>query len=161
MALNYPTTLDELKNIQGVGEGKAKKFGEPFVDLISKYVEENDVDKPDDFVVKSIVNKSGLKVYIIQSTDRKLPLDDIASAKGLSMGDLVKEIEHIVASGTKVNIDYYLESILDEDQIEEVYDYFMEAESDDIQEAYQELDEEYEEEELRLVRIKFMSEVAN
>ena len=161
MALNYPTTLDELKNIPGVGEGKAKKFGKPFVELIEKYVSDNDIEKPDDFVVKSIVNKSGLKVYIIQSTDRKLPLDDIASAKSLSMADLIKEIEHIVNSGTRVNIDYYLESVLDEDQIEEVYDYFMDADSDDIQEAYAELDEEYEEEELRLVRIKFMSEVAN
>ncbi len=161
MALNYPTTLEELKNISGVGEGKANKFGKPFIKAIAGYVEENDIQKPDDFVVKSVVNKSGLKVYIIQSTDRKLPLDDIASAKGLSMNNLITEIEHIVNSGTKVNIDYYLENMLDEDQVEEVYDYFMEAETDDLSEAHEEFDGDYDEEELRLVRIKFLSEVAN
>ena len=161
MASNYPTSVDELKNISGVGEGKARKFGKPFVEMIQNYVEENDIDKPDDFVVKSVVNKSGLKVYIIQSTDRKLPLEDIADAKGLSMDDLITEIEHIVNSGTRVNIDYYIESMLDEDQMEEIYDYFMEAESDDLQEAFDEFDGDYDEEELRLMRIKFMSEVAN
>ncbi len=161
MAYNYPTTLDELKNVSGVGEGKAKKFGKPFVELIAKYVEENDVMKPDDFVVKSVVNKSTIKVYIIQSTDRKLPLEDIASAKGLSMGDLITEIEHIVNSGTKVNIDYYLEDRIDDDQMEEIFEYFMEADSDDLKEAYDEFDGEYEEDELRLARIKFLSEVAN
>ena len=161
MAINYPTTLEELKNISGVGEGKAKKFGEPFVEMIERYVEDNNIDRPDDFVVKSVVNKSGLKVYIIQSTDRKLPLEDIASAKGLSMNDLLTEIEHIVNSGTKVNIDYAIESILDEEQMEEIHDYFMDAESEDLQEAYEEFDGDYEEEELRLMRIKFMSDVAN
>ncbi len=161
MALNYPSNLEELKNISGVGEGKARKFGKPFIELIEKYVDENDITKPDDFVVKSIVNKSGLKVYIIQSTDRKLPLEDIASAKGLSMEELITEVEHIVNSGTKVNIDYYLEDRIDEDQMEEIFDYFMEAESDSLQEAYEEFDGEYDEEELRLARIKFMSEVAN
>jgi ATP-dependent DNA helicase RecQ len=161
MAFNYPTTLDELKNISGVGEGKAKKFGKPFVELISTYVEENDVVKPDDFVVKSVIKKSTIKVYIIQSTDRKLPLEDIAAAKGLSMDDLVTEIEHIVNSGTKVNIDYYLEDKIDEDQMEEIFEYFMDADSDDIQEAHEEFDGEYDEDELRLARIKFMSEVAN
>jgi ATP-dependent DNA helicase RecQ len=161
MALNYPTSLEELKNISGVGEGKAKKFGKPFVDMIARYVEENDVIKPDDFVVKSVVNKSGLKVYIIQSTDRKMPLEDIAAAKGLSMHDLITDIEHIVNSGTKVNIDYYLEDRIDEDQMEEIFEYFMEAESDSLKDAYEEFDGEYEEEELRLARIKFMSEVAN
>lgn len=161
MAMNYPTSVDELKNISGVGEGKAKKFGQPFVDLISKYVEENEIDKPDDFVVKSVVNKSGLKVYIIQSTDRKLPLEDIAASKGISMDELVTEIEHIVNSGTKVNIDYYIESLLDEDQIEEITEYFLESDSDDLKEAYEELDGDYDEEELRLMRIKFMSDVAN
>src|SRR5690606_28907028 len=129
MAMNYPTTLDELKNISGVGEGKAKKFGQPFVSMIQKYVDENNIEKPDDFVVKSVVNKSGLKVYIIQSTDRKLPLEDIAASKGISMGDLVNEIENIVNSGTKVNIDYYIESLLDEDQIEQIYEYFLESDS--------------------------------
>ncbi len=161
MAINYPTTLDELKNISGVGEGKAKKFGKPFAEMIERYVEENNIDRPDDFVVKSVVNKSGLKVYIIQSTDRKLPLEDIASAKGLSMNDLLTEIEHIVNSGTKVNIDYAIESVLEEDQMEEIHDYFMEAESEDLQEAYEEFDGDYEEEELRLMRIKFMSDIAN
>ncbi len=161
MCLSYPTSINELKNISGVGEGKAQKFGKPFIELINKYVEDNDIDKDDSLVVKSIVNKSGLKVYVIQSTDRKLPLEDIASAKGLKMDELITEVEHIVNSGTKLNINYYLESILEEDQIEEIYDYFMESDSDDIQEAIDEFDGDYEEEELRLVRIKFMSEVAN
>lgn len=161
MAMNYPTTLDELKNISGVGEGKAKKFGKPFVELIEKYVADNNIEKPDDFVVKSVVNKSGLKVFIIQSTDRKLPLEDIAASKGITMGELVNEIENIVNSGTKVNIDYYIEGILDEDQIEEIHDYFLESDSDDLKEAYEEFDGDYDEEELRLMRIKFMSDVAN
>lgn len=161
MSLHYPTTLKELIMISGVGEGKARKFGKPFLALIEKYVEENNIDKPDDFRVKSVVNKSGLKVFIIQSTDRKLPLDDIASAKGLSMDQLITEIEHIVHSGTKINLDYYLEGLLDEEQMEEIHDYFMEAETEDLAEAVEEFDGEYDEEELRLMRIKFMSEVAN
>ncbi|AEV34345.1 DNA helicase RecQ [Owenweeksia hongkongensis] len=161
MAMNYPTTLDELKNISGVGEGKAKKFGKPFVALIQKYVEDNNIDKPDDFVVKSVVNKSGLKVYIIQSTDRKLPLEDIAASKGITMEDLVCEIENIVNSGTKVNIDYYIESLLDEEQIEEITEYFLESDSDDLKDAHEEFDGDYDEDELRLMRIKFMSDVAN
>jgi len=161
MALHYPTSLDELKQISGVGEGKARKFGSPFLELISKYVADNNIEKGDGLLVKSVVNKSGLKVYIIQSTDRKLPLEDIAAAKGLSMDDLVTEIEHIVHSGTKVNLDYVLEDLFDEEQLEEVHDYFMEADSDELQEAYDEFDGDYSEEELRLMRIKFMSEVAN
>lgn len=161
MALHYPTSLDELKQISGVGEGKAKKFGGPFLELISKYVEDNNIEKDDGLLVKSVVNKSGLKVYIIQSTDRKLSLEDIAAAKGLSMEALITEIEHIVHSGTKVNLDYVLEDLFDEDQMEEVHDYFMDAESDDLQLAYEEFDGDYSEEELRLMRIKFMSEVAN
>lgn len=161
MAMNYPTSLDELKNINGVGEGKAKKFGRPFAELITNYVAQNDIVKPDDFVVKSVVNKSGLKVYIIQNTDRKLPLEDIANAKGISMDSLLTEIEHIVNSGTKVNIDYYIEGLLDEDQIEEVTDYFMESDTDDLKVAHAEFDGDYDEEELRLVRLKFMSDVAN
>ncbi len=161
MALHYPTSLDELKQISGVGEGKAKKFGKPFLELIQQYVDDNNIEKGDGLLVKSVVNKSGLKVYIIQSTDRKLPLEDIASAKGLSMENLVTEIEHIVHSGTKVNLSYVLEDMFDEEQLEEVHDYFMEAESDDLQEAYDEFDGDYSEEELRLMRIKFMSEVAN
>lgn len=161
MALYYPTSLEELKRISGIGDGKARKFGKPFVEAIQRYVEENDIERPDDFVMKSVVNKSGLKVYIIQNTDRKLPLEDIAASKGLSMGDLVTEIEHIINSGTRINIDYHLESLFDEDQIEEVHDYFMEAESADLTEAFDEFDGDYDEEELRLLRIKFMSEVAN
>lgn len=161
MALHYPTSLDELKQISGVGEGKAKKFGKPFLELIQKYVDDHQIEKGDGLLVKSVVNKSGLKVYIIQSTDRKLPLEDIASAKGLSMEDLITEIEHIVHSGTKVNLSYVLEDMFDEEQLEEVHDYFMEAESDDLSEAHEEFDGDYSEEELRLMRIKFMSEVAN
>lgn len=161
MAMNYPTTLDELKNISGVGEGKAKKFGKPFVAMIQKYVEENNIEKPDDFVVKSVVNKSGLKVYIIQSTDRKLPLEDIAASKGITMEELVCEIENIVNSGTKVNIDYYIEGLLDEDQIEEITEYFLESDSDDLKDAHDEFDGDYDEDELRLMRIKFLSDVAN
>ena len=126
MALQYPITIDELTNINGVGSGKATKFGNEFVALIKNYVLENNIDRPQDLVVKSIVNKSGLKVYIIQSTDRKLPLEDIASAKGLTMAKLISEIENIVYSGTKVNINYYLDDMLDEDQQDEILSYFKE-----------------------------------
>lgn len=162
MATHYPTTLDELKNMSGVGEGKAAKFGVPFVKMIKKYVDENDINRPMDLVVRSLANKSALKVYLIQSTDRKLPLDDIASAKGLTMEDLLKEMEMIVFSGTKLDINYYLEDILDEDSIEEIYEYFMDvSERGEISEAYEEFDGDYSEEELRLIRLKFLSEVAN
>ncbi|MCV6628330.1 MAG: DNA helicase RecQ [Flavobacteriaceae bacterium] len=161
MALKYPITIKELSNVHGVGEGKAKKFGKQFVALISKYVEENDVIRPDDLVVKSTGANSGLKLYIIQSVDRKLPLDDIAAAKGLELGNLVKEMEQIVYSGTKLNIDYWIEDLLDEDQQEELHDYFMEAESDSINDAMEEFEGDYEDEELRMYRIKFISQVAN
>ena len=161
MALKYPTTIEELSNIYGVGEGKARKYGKPFVDLIAKYVEENDIIRPEDFIVKSTANRSALKIFIIKSTDRKIPLDDIAAAKGLSMDELLKEMEQIVYMGTKLNIDYYLDEIFDEDQLEELYDYFMEAESDKISLAMEEFDGDYEEEELRMFRIKFISDVAN
>jgi len=162
MALQYPITIDELTNINGVGSGKATKFGNEFVALIKNYVLENNIDRPQDLVVKSIVNKSGLKVYIIQSTDRKLPLEDIASAKGLTMAKLISEIENIVYSGTKVNINYYLDDMLDEDQQDEILSYFKEdAETDAIDEALEEFDGDYEEEELRLMRIKFMSDFAH
>ncbi|GAB4374711.1 MAG: DNA helicase RecQ [Salibacteraceae bacterium] len=162
MANQYPITLDELKHIQGVGAGKAMKFGKPFVELIAKYVEENEIDRPQDMVVKSVVNKSGRKVYIIQSVDRKIPLPDIAKAKGMEFEELLEEMEHIVDSGTKLDITYYIEEILDEDRIEEVHDYFMEAETPDIETALQELGyDEYTPEEIRLMRIKFMSEMAN
>ncbi|TVZ25548.1 ATP-dependent DNA helicase RecQ [Gillisia sp. Hel_I_86] len=161
MALKYPVTIEELGNIHGVGEGKAKKFGKEFVEVISNYVEENDIIRPDDFVVKSTGANSGLKLYIIQNVDRKLPLTDIASAKGMEMNEFIKEMEAIVYSGTKLNIDYWLNDILDEEQQEEIHDYFLEAESDKIEEAIEEFDGEYEDEELRLYRIKFISEVAN
>ena len=161
MALKYPITLEELSKVHGVGEGKARKFGKEFIDLISKYVEDNDVFRPDDLIVKSTGVNSGLKLYIIQNTDRKLPLIDIAKSKGLDMEKLIKEMEVIIFSGTKLNIDYSLDDLLDEDQQEEIYEYFMEAESDKIQVALDEFDGEYDEEELRLMRIKFINEVAN
>lgn len=161
MATHFPTSVDELKNISGVGEGKAKKFGAPFLDMIREYVESNGIIKSEDFVMKSVMNKSTNKVYIIHSTDRKLPLEDIAASKGLKMEDLITEMEHIVHSGTRINLDYYLMEVLDEEQVEDIYDYFMEAETDDLSAAYEEFDGEFTEEELRLVRLKFMSEVAN
>lgn len=161
MALKYPINISELSNVHGVGEGKAKKYGKDFVNLIADYVEENDVMRPDDFVVKSTGSNSALKLYIIQNVDRKLPLDDIASSKGMSMDEFIKEMEAIVFSGTKLNIDYWVDEILDEDQQEEIHDYFLEAETDKISDAVEEFDGDYEDEELRLYRIKFMSEVAN
>ncbi|CAG5079554.1 DNA helicase RecQ [Parvicella tangerina] len=162
MTVQYPITLEELQNIAGVGAGKAKRYGQPFVDVIAKYVEENDIDRPQDFVVKSVVNKSGSKVNIIMNIDKKLPLDVIAKSQQKEFEDFLTELEGIVASGTKLNIDYYINDVLDEDAIEEVFEYFMEdAESDSIAEAYDEFDGDYSEEELRLVRLKFMSEVAN
>ncbi|WPY97878.1 DNA helicase RecQ [Christiangramia sp. OXR-203] len=161
MALKYPVNIEELGNIHGVGEGKAKKYGADFVDLISRYVEDNDIVRPDDFVVKSTGANSALKLFIIQSVDRKLPLSDIASAKGMQMPEFIKEMEAIVYSGTKLNIDYYLDDILDEDQQEEIHEYFLEAETDKIDEAMEEFDGDYDDEELRLYRIKFISQVAN
>lgn len=162
MAMQYPISTDELTQINGVGSGKAKKYGKEFISLIKAYVEENDIERPQDMVVKSIVNKSGLKVFIIQSTDRKLPLDDIASAKGLNMTQLISEIENIVYSGTKVDITYYLNEILDEDHQEDIYNYFKDdAETDSIDAAMEEFEGDYEEEDLRLMRIKFLSELAN
>jgi ATP-dependent DNA helicase RecQ len=161
MALKYPITQDELINIHGVGEGKAKKYGAPFVELISQYVEDNDIVRPDDLVVKSTGVNSANKLYIIQNIDRKLSLEDIASAKGMSMDDLFKEMEQIVYSGTKLNINYWIEDLLDEDQQAEIQDYFMESESDKIEDALNEFEGEYDIEELRLMRIKFISEVAN
>ena len=161
MALKYPISVEELGNIHGVGEGKAKKYGKEFVDLIARYVEDNDVIRPDDLVVKSTGANSGLKLYIIQNVDRKLALDDIAKAKGLDMDGLLKEMEQIVYSGTKLNIKYWVDDILDEDQQEEIHDYFMESQSDNIKDALKEFDGDYDTEELRLMRIKFISEVAN
>ena len=161
MALKYPVNIEELSNIHGVGEGKAKKYGKEFVELISRYVEDNDITRPDDLVVKTTGANSGLKLYIIQNVDRKLPLDDIAAAKGMEMPEFIKEMEAIVYSGTKLNINYWIDEILDEDQQEEIHDYFIDAESDKIEEALDEFDGDYDEEELRLYRIKFISEVAN
>ncbi|MCS4239584.1 ATP-dependent DNA helicase RecQ [Myroides gitamensis] len=161
MCLKYPITLEEMANIIGVSDGKAKKFGKDFVDAIKNYVEENDIIRPDDLVVKSTGANSALKLYIIQSVDRKLSLDDIAKAKGLDMDALLKEMEQIVYSGTKLNIDYWLDEVLDEDQQEEIYDYFMDSESDNIKTAMAEFDGEYDTEELRLMRIQFITKEAN
>ena len=161
MAMKYPITQEELRNVHGVGEGKAKKYGKPFVAFIGTYVEENEIIRPDDLVVKSTGANSGLKLYIIQNVDRKLPLTDIASAKGLEISDLIKEMEQIVFSGTKLNLSYWIDEVLDEEQQEEIHDYFLEAETDDVEEAMTEFDGEYEDEELRLYRLKFISEVAN
>jgi len=161
MTLKYPVELKELGNVHGVGEGKAKKFGKEFVELISRYVDENDIVRPDDLIVKSTGVNSGLKLYIIQNTDKKIPISDIAHSKGLEMPELVKVMEQIVYSGTKINIDYCIDELLDEDQQEEIMDYFMEVESDKIQLALDEFDGDYDDEELRLMRIKFISDVAN
>lgn len=161
MALKYPMTMDELIAVHGVGEGKAKKYGKDFVQFIAQYVDDNDIVRPDDLVVKSTGANSSLKLYIIQSVDRKLPLDDIASAKGLEMNAFIKEMEQIVYSGTKLNIDYWIDEILDEDQQEELHEYFLESDTDKISVAMDEFDGDYEDEEIRLFRIKFISEVAN
>jgi ATP-dependent DNA helicase RecQ len=162
MATNYPITIDELKNITGVGTGKASKYGKPFIELIKKYVDENEIDRPDDMVVKSVVNKSGLKVHIIQNIDRRISLDDMAKSKGLKLEDIIGEIESIVASGTRVDIQYYINEVIDEERLEEVFDYFRTAENDTIEAAINEMGEnEYTVDEIRLIRIKFMSEVAN
>lgn len=163
MSIQYPVTFEELKtNCQGVGEGKAKKYGKPFIELIAKYVEENEIQRPTDIVVKTLANKSANKIYIIQNIDRKIPLEDIADAKDMGYSEILDEIESIVASGTKIDLDYYIEQVVDDDKIEDIYDYFKEeAESDSIEDAMKELGPDYSEEEVRLVRIKFMSEVAN
>ena len=161
MALKYPISIDELTNIHGVGEGKAKKYGKEFVELISRYVEENDIIRPDDLVVKSTGANSTNKLYIIQNIDRKLSLDDISKGKGLNMEALIKEMEQIVYSGTKLNIKYWIDEMLDDEQQEEIHEYFMESESDNIEDALKEFDGDYDINELRLMRIKFISEVAN
>ena len=161
MALKYPISKEELINIHGVGEGKAKKYGGAFLELISQYVEENDIIRPEDLVVKSTGVNSVNKLYIIQNIDRKLPLDDIASAKGINMDALIKEMEQIVYSGTKLNIKYWIDDLLDEEQQEEIHDYFMESESDNIENALKEFEGDYDINELRFMRIKFISEVAN
>lgn len=162
MAIQYPVNLEELQNISGVGAGKAQRYGTEFVEIIKKYVEEKEIIRPLDMVVKSVVNKSGIKVYIIQSIDMKRSLEDIADAKGLEMGELFSEIEAIVNSGTRINIDYYINNTIDEERQHDIYSYFMEeAETDSLETAIKELGNEFEEEEIRLVRIKFLSEMGN
>src|SRR6202000_258564 len=162
MCTHYPITNDELKQISGVGAGKALKFGKPFTDLIQKYVEDNDIDRPVDMVIKSAANKSALKVFIIQNIDRHLNLDDIAASIGLTYEEILKEVETIVNSGTKLNLNYYIDEVIDEDKQEEVYDYFRTAEADSIDDALVELgNEDYTREEVQLMRIKFLSEMGN
>ncbi|MBR4311766.1 MAG: DNA helicase RecQ [Bacteroidaceae bacterium] len=161
MATTYPITIEELRNIPGVGEGKAKRYGQDFVDLIRRHVEENEIERPEDMRVRTVANKSKMKVSIIQSIDRKVALDDIAVAKGIEFDELLDEVESIVYSGTKLNIDYFLEEVLDDDKVEEIYEYFKESETDDIEEAIDELGDDYSEEEIRLVRLKFISEMGN
>jgi ATP-dependent DNA helicase RecQ len=162
MAIQYPITLDELQNVSGVGAGKAQRYGQEFIEIIKKYVEEKEILRPLDMVVKSVVNKSGLKVYIIQSIDMKRPLEDIAEAKGLEMRELFSEIEAIVNSGTRLNLDYYIDSMVDEERQHDIYAYFREeAETDSLEDAIKELGNEFEEDEIRQVRIKFLSEMGN
>ena len=162
MAIQYPISIDELQNISGVGAGKAQRYGKEFVALIKKYVEEKEIIRPLDMVVKSVVNKSGIKVYIIQSIDMKRPLEDIGEVKGMEMSELLSEIEAIVNSGTRLNLDYYINSVIDEERQQEIYSYFREeAESDSLEDAINELGNDFEEEEIRLMRIKFLSEMGN
>jgi ATP-dependent DNA helicase RecQ len=162
MSIQYPMTLDELQNIQGVGQGKARRYGKEVVDLIAKYVEENEIERPDDLVVRTVADKSKLKIFIIQSIDRKLSFEDIADSKGVTVKDVITEVEAIVNSGTHLNIDYYIDDVLDEDHQEEIFDYFRETEVDSIEDALKELGEdEYSEDDIRLMRIKFMSDMGN
>lgn len=161
MATTYPTTKEELSHINGVGMGKVAKFGKPFLDLIQKFVEENDIVTASDVVVKSSVNKSKIKIFIIQQIDRKIELEEIAEAKDLTVNDIIEEIEHICYSGTKLNLDYYIDQIMDQERQDEIFQYFMKAENDSMQKALIELGDDYSEEELRLMRVKFLSEIAN
>ncbi len=161
MATVYPITIEELQNIQGVGAGKARKFGKPFIELIKRHCEENEIERPEDLRIRTVAKKSMLKVKIIQSIDRQMALDDIANAQGIDFDELLNEVDAIVYSGTKLNIDYFLEEVMDEDHIDDIYDYFLESETDDLKVAMKELGNEYEEDEVRLVRIKFLSEKAN
>ncbi|MDR2809873.1 MAG: HRDC domain-containing protein, partial [Tannerellaceae bacterium] len=161
MATTYPVTLEELQNIPGVGAGKAKRYGEEFITLIRKHVEENEIERPEDLRVRTVANKSKLKVWIVQSIDRKVALDDIALTKGLEFSELLDEIEAIVYSGTRINIDYFLNDVMDEDHIGDIYEYFKDSETDGLENAIEEMGSDYTEEEIRLVRIKFLSEMAN
>ena len=160
MATSYPITLDELQNIPGVGAGKAKRYGKEFVDLIKKHVEENDITRPEDLRVKTVANKSKLKVSIVQAIDRKVALDDLAESKGIDFNEMLTEVEAIVYSGTKINIDYFLYEVMDQDVLQDVYAYFKETETDNLEMAQKELPD-YTETEIRLVRIKFFSDMAN
>ena len=161
MATIYPVTLEELQNIPGVGAGKAKRYGKEFCALIKKHCEENEIERPEDFRVRTVANKSKLKVSIIKSIDLKVPLDEIASLNGLEFSELLDEIEAIVYSGMRINIDYFLDNFMDEDHMDEIYEYFKESETDKLDVAMKELGDDYTEEEIRLVRIKFISEMAN
>lgn len=162
MAIHYPINMDELKNIVGVGSGKAQKYGQPFIDLIKKYVEENEIERPQDLVVKSVVNKSSLKVYIIQNIDRRIPFEDICRTKNIDFTELLDELEAIVYSGTKINIDYYINDTIEPEKVDEILEYFRTAETDNIETALKELDSpDISEEEIRLVRLKFISEIGN
>jgi ATP-dependent DNA helicase RecQ len=161
MATIYPQTIKELENIPGVGAGKAKRYGEEFCKLIKQHCEDNEIERPEDLRIRTVANKSKLKVSIIQAIDRKVMLDDLAESKGIDFEELLDEIEAIVYSGTKINIDYFIEEILDDEHIMDIYDYFKESETDDIDDAVDELGADYTEEEIRLVRIKFISEMAN
>jgi ATP-dependent DNA helicase RecQ len=161
MATTYPITIEELQNIPGVGQGKAKRYGDEFIALIKRHVEENEIERPEDLRVRSVANKSKLKISIIQAIDRKIALDDLATSKGLEFSELLDHIEAIVYSGTKINIHYFIDEIMDEDHQEDIFEYFRESESDSLEEAINELGSEYTEEEIRLVRIKFISEMGN
>ena len=161
MATIYPQTIDELQNIPGVGAGKAKRYGEEFCKLIKRHCEENEIERPEDLRIRTVANKSKIKVSIIHSIDRKVALDDIAVAKGIDFDELLDEIEAIVYSGTKINIDYFIDEVMDEDHVNDIYQYFKESETDDLDTAVEELGDDYSEEEIRLVRIKFISEMAN
>ena len=162
MTIQYPVSIDDLQNISGVGKGKAMRYGTPFIELIAKYVKDNNIERFDDFVIKSIANRSAGKINLIKNIDKKIPLEEIAKSQGKDLESIISEIENIVNSGTKINIDYHLNDILDDDSQEEIYDYFLEdAESDDIGIAHEEFDGDYSEDELRLMKIKFMSEMVN
>ena len=162
MSILYPVTLEELHHCSGVGEGKARKFGKEFIKVIERYVDENDILRPDDIMVRNVANKSANKIFIIQSIDRKMPFEDICKAKDMDMSELLDEIESIVSSGTRINIDYYIHRAVDPDDMDEIYTYFKEeAHSDSIDEAMRDLGNDFDEIEVRLVRIKFISEIGN
>ena len=161
MATTYPITIEELQNIPGVGPGKAKRYGKEFIELIKKYVEENEIERPEDMRVRTVANKSKLKVELITAIDRKVPLDTLAESKDLEMEELLDELEAIVYSGTKINVSYYIDERIDDDFVDDIFEYFKESDTDDIETAMQELGDDYTEEEIRLVRIKFLSEMGN